>query len=306
MRPASTLLPGQALVTQQQYEDICISLMTELWTQFGDMEEIWLDGGCGDLCDRVNALVKSTKAANAVAFNGGGGTSANPVRWCGTEGGSPNGYPTIWSTTTCGWCPDGAGTGSPPNATNATWYPSGVDVTLQSGDRWFYTPGDTLHTLTDLAGFYHKSVGANGHLEIDFAISRTGSLDPTHVAAYAAFGAWIQSCYGSDPVVSAFLPAGTDTLTVQVTSGGTIDRVVLAEDLTQGHGVVSYTVEVQVGGGAWQAFSGGVTIGSKRIDLAAAAVTGVTALRVTITEAYAPGHAGVTLKAYSGVGCATA
>jgi len=161
-RPPSTLLPGQASVTQAQYEDISIALMTELWTQFGPLQEIWLDGGCGDLCNRVSALYKaSPNAANAVAFNGGGGVSANAVRWCGTEGGSPPGWPTVWSTADCGWCPDGSGSGAPPNATSAAWYPSGVDVTLQLGDHWFFTPGDALHSLSDLATFYHRSVGAN-------------------------------------------------------------------------------------------------------------------------------------------------
>ena len=303
VRPPSTLLPGQANVTQQGYEDLSIALMTELWTEFGDLEEIWLDGGCGDLCNRVNALEKTTTAANAVAFNGGGGTSENPVRWCGTEGGSPPGWPTIWSTTTCGWCPDGSGSGSPPNSTNAAWYPSGVDVTLQAGDRWFYTPGDSLNSLATLASFYHKSVGANGHLEIDFAVSRTGELDPLHSAAYAEFGAWIAACYGGTPVASLFLAPGTDSLTLQTPPGVLVDRVVMKEDLTGGQMVVSYLVEVEVGG-SWSTFSSGVTIGSKRIDVGVAHA-GVTGIRLTINEAYEPGHAGVTLQAFSGSGCAT-
>jgi hypothetical protein len=59
-------------------------------------------------------------------------------------------------------------------------YPSGVDVTLQRGDHWFYTPGDSLNPLATLIDFYHASVGNNGHLEIDFAIDRTGGIDPKH------------------------------------------------------------------------------------------------------------------------------
>jgi hypothetical protein len=121
-KPSSTLLPGQELVTQEQYENISIALMTELWTEFGALQEIWLDGGCGNLCDRVASLYRtSPNAASAVAFNGGGGVSANAVRWCGTESGSPPGWPTVWSTADCGWCPDGSGSGAPPNATNAAW-----------------------------------------------------------------------------------------------------------------------------------------------------------------------------------------
>ncbi len=309
VRPASTLLPGQISVTQQQYEDLSISLMTELWTKFGAMQEIWQDGGCGQMCDRVNALIKACpNAANAVDFNGGGGTSANAVRWCGTEGGVPAGYPTVWSTADCGWCPDGSGSGAPPNATGAAWYPSGVDVTLQQGDRWFFTPGQPLHSLTDLARFYHASVGANGHLEIDFAIDRTGQLAPDHVAAYAAFGAWIEGCYGKAPLASGALAAGASVLTLPLgaaAGSGAIDRVVMTEDQSKGQFLISYLLEVQVGG-AWQAFSSGTTIGSKRIDVrGSGAVAGATALRFTVLEAFEPGHAGITVAAFSGSGCNT-
>ena len=195
VRPPNTLLPGQANVTQAQYEDIALAQVTELWTHFGSLTEIWLDGGCGSMCDKVGALVRSLQP-NAVVFNGGG-VSDSPVRWCGTEGGDPVaiGGP-VWSTTACPdtWCGPGSGSGSPPNTTGAIFHPSGVDVTLQEGDRWFYMPGDAIHPIGDLVSFYHHSVGMNGHLEIDFAIARTGEVDPVHATAYAAFGAWIRSC----------------------------------------------------------------------------------------------------------------
>ena len=55
--------------------------------------------------------------------------------------------PTVWSTAACGWCPSGSGSGAPPNTTNAIWYPSGVDTTLQAGGHWFFTPGDEASTV---------------------------------------------------------------------------------------------------------------------------------------------------------------
>ena len=39
-KPPSTLYPGQANVTQAEYEDISISMMSELWTDFGSLTEI--------------------------------------------------------------------------------------------------------------------------------------------------------------------------------------------------------------------------------------------------------------------------
>ena len=65
-----------------------------------------MDGGCGAMCDKIGALVKtSTGSRNAVAFNGGGSSKAtaasdSPVRWCGTEGGFPKAGQgrAVWST----------------------------------------------------------------------------------------------------------------------------------------------------------------------------------------------------------------
>ncbi len=40
-----TLLPGQQNVTQEQFEAIAEAQLTELWTSFGNLTEIWFDGG---------------------------------------------------------------------------------------------------------------------------------------------------------------------------------------------------------------------------------------------------------------------
>ena len=128
---------------------------------------------------------------------------------------------------------------------------------------------------------YHDSVGANGHLEIDFAIDRTGGVDPKHAAAYAGFGGWIRSCYGS-PVGTGALALGATTVEVTLAKATSIDRVRMEEDQTKGQLIISYRVEAKVGG-SWVPFSSGVTIGAKRIDVAAKAVV-TTALRFSVTE----------------------
>ena len=45
VQPPSTLLPGQANITQAQYGDLILAQVTELWTENGNLTEIWLDGG---------------------------------------------------------------------------------------------------------------------------------------------------------------------------------------------------------------------------------------------------------------------
>ena len=45
VQPAARLLPGQMNVTQEQFEDISVAAVTELWSRYGSLAEIWFDGG---------------------------------------------------------------------------------------------------------------------------------------------------------------------------------------------------------------------------------------------------------------------
>eukprot|EP01045_Picozoa_sp_COSAG04_P004477 COSAG04_NODE_195_length_20819_cov_5.821718_2_plen_157_part_00 len=149
---------------------------------------------------------------------------------------------------------------------------------------------------------YHASVGTNGHLEIDFGIDRTGGVDPKHAACYAGFGGWIRSCYGT-PVAQGALKQGATSIEVPFTKPTSVDRIRLEEDQTAGQKIISYTVEAKVGG-AWQAFSAGVTVGAKRIDVAEKPVT-ASGMRVTVTEGFGK-PTGLTLFAFAPGPCATA
>ena len=127
-------------------------------------------------------------------------------------------------------------------------------------------------------------MGANGHLEIDFAIDRTGGIDPAHAARYKEFGDWIRTCYGS-PLVSGTLTGGARTYTLNLPTGQVFDRIVLEEDVTNGHAVAAYEISFQTqAGAAWTAFSAGQPIGSKRIDLGS--VTRASAVRFVVVDTF--------------------
>lgn len=40
-----TLKEGQFNITQSTYDDIVLQQLSELWTNYGQLEEIWFDGG---------------------------------------------------------------------------------------------------------------------------------------------------------------------------------------------------------------------------------------------------------------------
>ena len=72
--------------------------------------------------------------------------------------------------------------------------------------------------------------------------------------------------------------------------------VALSEDQTSGQLIISYTVEaLPAGGSAWVPFSGGVSVGSKHIDVAAGGPVAATTLRFSITADWGQSP-GVTMR----------
>jgi hypothetical protein len=177
------LLPGQINVTQQQFEDISVAAVTELWSKFGNLNEIWFDGGISSrIRDRIVGLLTKLQP-DAVTFGGGIINSKNAVDWVGTESALPN-YP-IWSTGCA--APGGASPGQSPGTNPSQFCPKGSDTTLQSPDVWFWMPNIPIKSMALLIKMYHATVGSNSVMELDFAIDRTGNIDPTHAIRYSVY-----------------------------------------------------------------------------------------------------------------------
>ena len=97
--------PG-AKVSQAQWDDILLQQLTELWSNYGDLVELWYDGGYNlgpDMAVKLKALAL-TLQPNAVNFNGCEEGLPNAVDWIGTESGHAP-YP-LW------YAMDGCGTGA--------------------------------------------------------------------------------------------------------------------------------------------------------------------------------------------------
>lgn len=312
----ATPLPKQVNVSQAEFEAIATHQVTELWTKYGNLTEIWFDGGyTSDMKANLGALLARTQPT--VAAMNGGGIAASPVRWVGTEGDMDQGYEGgVWSTYCCNSSSadapcvvahsascalntgpyGGAGcaaTGAAADAACDAWYPAGLDYTLQAGDVWFWMPPpQQLRPLSELIAVYHASVGRNTVLELDFAIDQTGRVDPTHAELYGQFGGWISSCYGT-PIASARLAPPADPWAPAARPGGwtlrldlggaSVDRVVLREDQSFGQRVLAYAVRAVGADGRAAPFSNGTAVGNKRIDLGATVAGGTLELEVVTT-----------------------
>lgn len=108
--------PGQIPVTPAQYDDLVRSHLTELWSQYGELQEAWFDGGFTESQKGWIPGLLASLQPHAVAFNGESLTP-NPTRWIGTESGyAPN---ETWST--CDYEANGSGGGDP---NSAKWFPA--------------------------------------------------------------------------------------------------------------------------------------------------------------------------------------
>ena len=168
----------------------------------------------------------------------------------------------------CWACDDSGEKGLNTDENCNLFLPKGLDYTLQNDDSWFYDDSTTVRELAELQTVYHNSVGRNTVLELDFAVSKTGKLHPTHKTRYKEFGDWIRSCYGDDNAVGFIGNIGKGwSASIAIESTATADRVVIREDQTRGQRIISYEVYAQHADGTTTVLSTGNSVGNKRIDL---------------------------------------
>eukprot|EP00698_Gefionella_okellyi_P025619 TRINITY_DN9444_c0_g1_i2.p1 TRINITY_DN9444_c0_g1~~TRINITY_DN9444_c0_g1_i2.p1 ORF type:complete len:328 (-),score=60.50 TRINITY_DN9444_c0_g1_i2:126-1109(-) len=290
---------GQAVITQDQYTQILLANLRQIWTDYGELAEVWFDGGYPPgTADLITALLAELQP-NAVAFQGPG---KNVIRWVGTESGHA---PTpCWSTSDSDLA---YGAGSP---TGSVWAPAETDTCLQTtcldserkltphkkqrhSERvlvspsfgapysgcWFYNPNMCPKSHSELVSIYHDSVGRNSFLLLDWTPTPEGTLPATHIAAYEFLGNYVAQCYGK-PLAQTSFTGLNSTLRVDAS----IDRVVLREDQQYGQRVRSFSVAVN-GKVVYTAES----VGNRHIALLAERVAAST-VSVVFADAVAEPH----------------
>eukprot|EP00939_MAST-03C_sp_MAST-3C-sp1_P002314 g2314.t1 len=205
-------------ITQNQYADIVLQQLQELWTSYGPLAEIWFDGGYAvpGLQEKLLLLLNETQP-HAAVFNGCGLTP-NAVMWIGSESGhAPH---AVWNTDT--GCP---ADGSAGNVSGTSYMPKEVDLTLQNGDTWFYDETKGYRTLKEMISIYHDSVGLGGNMLLNLAPPHNSTLPD--IAMPLAHGR-CSSCWN---------------LTLATTgSPMRFDTVLLKEELAGGQKITSFEI----------------------------------------------------------------
>jgi len=247
---------------QKDYNRACETMLAELWSKYGDLTEIWFDGGVLPVEQGGPDLYPILKRhqPNAIVFQS---PAPGGIRWIGNENGVAK-YP-CWNTVKR---LNDSGAGDPDGT---IWNPGECDVPLPGHD-WFWKgrttlekPSDELQqkTLSKLMDMYYRSVGHNCNLILNSTPDTTGLIPESIVPHYANFGKEIRRRFDS-PVAETH--GEGETVELVLKQPAQIDHVVVMEDTAYGERVRAYEIEGLVPGSAWQNLCGGMSVGHKRIQ----------------------------------------
>ena len=257
-------------VTQEEYNGIVRKQLTELWTNYGKLFEIWFDGGVlakerggADVFSLLQEL-----QPDAVAFQGPYG-SPNLVRWVGNEEGVAP-YP-CWATADSTTNADGTrvvkGLNGNPDA--PFWCPGESDFTLRWNSSfqggWFWHAGQDsmMFSVDQLMHKYVTSVGRNTNMLLGIVINDKGLVPEADVARITAFGNAIKEQYGHP--LRTVSGKGSE-YEIGLDEPVMVDRVVIQEDITYGERILEYKLS-GLCDGKWVELAKGSNVGHKRIEI---------------------------------------
>ena len=248
--------------------------LTELWSEYGELFEVWFDGGIVPKEQGgpdVQALLKKYQP-DAVTFQGPNGYKNN-LRWVGNEDGcAPE---NCWGAYTPGT--DMPLTGDP---FGQYWMPAETDFPNRDNKRafgggWGWKEGEADTALSDkqLLDCYVNSVGRNTNMLIGMGIATDGQFEDEE--QFIRFGRLLKKTFGT-PVVSKKEIKG-EKVTLINEKKCPLAYLVLCEDITKGHTVLKYKVTAD-----GEEIYAGECIGHKRII----PLDGITpeTVEVTVTE----------------------
>ena len=260
--------PDYSSLKYHDYVKVVEAQLTELWSEYGELYEIWFDGGIVPLSlGGPNLLPLLEKyQPNALCFQGPMEHDKN-LRWVGNEGGmAPK---NCWCTANFnsanydGMARDElAGRGDP---NGFYWIPVETDMPNRTheafGGGWLWKQGeiDKIFTTEELMECYYTSVGRNSNLLIGMAIGTDGLFEDSH--QLKAFGDSIRDTFAN---IKGRTEGSGAYHEVAFKSPVEISHIIVMEDIVYGHRIRSFHIKIVTEYGDEMIYSG-ECIGHKRI-----------------------------------------
>lgn len=258
----------------EEYNDFFTEQLTELLTQYGTVDEIWLDGAKDEKynkkqeydfkrwMDLINKLHPNCITANL-------GLDA---RWAGNEGGyareaewsaqayKPAAYMDAAYNEKYGLKPTNEDLGSRnilEKVPALFWFPAEVDVSIRTPtaaaadgieDQWFFHAGkQRVRSLNELLDIYYKSVGRNANLLLNFPVNKDGVIPTEDVNRINDFKNYLNSTFSTgffkDKDTSWINVNNGKSKEYKLSSKTQVNVLVIQEDISKGQRVESFSIE---------------------------------------------------------------
>jgi alpha-L-fucosidase len=270
-----------------EYNDVYLSSMKELLTNYGKYFELWWDGANGEGPNGKKQQYDFHRFEDSafkwqpqlVIFSDIGPS----IRWCGN-----------WNLLdTAGFK---RGHGAPPtdtlnrgNVNGKNWIPAEADVSIRPG--WFYHTKEDSKVKTPQALFnlYLRSVGNGGNLLLNVPPDRTGRINAADSASLIGFREFRENAFTADVLKGAKLTANTGNqkdlakltdhnvqtywssqqqentqVIINLPKKTELNTLVLEEMIAYGQRISNFTIEA-FDGTEYQTVFTGTTIGRKKI-----------------------------------------
>ena len=268
--------PGGKCATpekQAAYDRRYREQLTELWTRYGPLVEVWFDGSVVvPVCDLVRAYVP-----HAAVFQGPCAT----IRWVGNEDGFAP-YPS-WDTLSRAAAATGIATAQQSDSGGDAWLPLECDVSIRR-PHWFWSTTDErfLLSLDQLLEIYYRSVGRGAQLLLNIPPDTTGHIPAPDAARAKQLGDEVRRRFGTP--LAETRGSGNEVV-LHLPASAVVDHVIIQEDLAAGERVRAYRLAGR-SGGDWAPLGEGISIGHKRIQ--PVPPTRVDAVRLDVTRSAGP------------------
>jgi alpha-L-fucosidase len=244
------------------FADLVTRHLTQLWSEYGDLFELWFDGGTLENGPDILGLLKKHQP-NAICFQGPEGYPSR-IRWVGNESGLAP-YP-CWSTTDYEGAFDGTeansdvGNGHPDGT---SWVPAETDVPIRFRE-WFWRPNQDFLVPPPgiLVKWYNESVGRNSNLLLGVVIDDRGLIPDEDARVLKEFGEVLEKRKNS--AVAETAGEGL-VYKLQLEDLQDFNQIVLMENFSNGHRVRAYEIKISKDGVDWDKIYSGSAIGHKHI-----------------------------------------